>query len=83
MFTLYHHPFCPLSRAVRISMGEYGIGAEFIEERLWERRRGFLEINPANTLPVMIVGGAWRLRRADFGVERVLRPPREEHPRGH
>ena len=56
MFTLYHHPFCPLSRAVRISMGEYGIGAEFIEERLWERRRGFLEINPANTLPVMIVG---------------------------
>ena len=32
---------------------------------------------------VMIIGGAWRLRRADFGVERVLRPPREEHPRGH
>ena len=32
---------------------------------------------------VMIIGGAWRLRRADFGVERVLQPPREEHPRGH
>lgn len=32
---------------------------------------------------VMILGGAWRLRRADFGVDRVLHPTRDEHPRGH
>lgn len=36
---------------------------------------------------VMIVGGAWRLRQADFGVERVVRdpsvPPSDTHPRGH
>lgn len=43
---------------------------------------------------IMIVGGAWRLRRTDFGVERVehvLQEPgalrsgarRPKHPRGH
>lgn len=57
-FTLHHHPFCPFSRAVRIAFGEYGIGAEFIEQRTWERRREFLEINPAGTLPVLIVGSS-------------------------
>ena len=31
----------------------------------------------------MIVGGGWRLRRADYGVERVVHPARDEHPRGH
>lgn len=51
--TLYHHPFCPLSRAVRIAFGEYGLGAGFIEERVWERRREFLAMNPAGTLPVL------------------------------
>jgi len=32
---------------------------------------------------VMVAGGAWRLRSADFGVDRVLHPPQEQHPRGH
>jgi len=54
--TLFHHPFCPFSRAVRISFGEYGLGAEFIEERVWERRHDFLARNPAATLPVLIDG---------------------------
>lgn len=61
MFTLHHHPFCPFSRTIRIAMGEYGIGAEFIEERTWERRREFLEINPANSLPVLLVGQAGKV----------------------
>jgi glutathione S-transferase len=56
MFTLYHHAFCPFSRAVRIALGEYGIGAEFREERVWERRAEFLQLNPAGTLPVLIIG---------------------------
>lgn len=68
MFTLYHHPFCPFSRTVRIAMGEYGVGAEFIEERTWERRRAFLEMNPANTLPVLMVGQAGRV----VGVRAIL-----------
>lgn len=56
MLTLYHHPFCPFSRSVRIALGEYGLNAEFIEERPWERRRDFLVVNPAGSLPVMIDG---------------------------
>lgn len=56
MLTLYHHPFCPFSRTVRIAFGEYGLSAEFIEERPWERRRDFLIVNPAGSLPVMIEG---------------------------
>ena len=54
--TLIHHTFCPFSRAIRISFGEYGLGAEFIEERVWERRREFLAVNPAGTLPVLLDG---------------------------
>lgn len=56
MLTLYHHPFCPFSRAVRIAFGEFGLSAEFIEERAWERRRAFLIVNPAGLLPVLIDG---------------------------
>lgn len=65
---MHHHPFCPFSRAVRIALGEYGIGAEFTEERTWDRRREFLEINPAGTLPVMTVGDASRL----IGVRAII-----------
>lgn len=58
MLTLYHHPFCPFSRAVRIAFGEYGLSAEFIEERVWERRREFLIVNPSGSLPVLLDGDA-------------------------
>ena len=37
MLTLFHHPLCPLSRYVRLIMGEYGIEARLVEERFWER----------------------------------------------
>ncbi len=57
MFNLYHHPFSPASRSVRLALGEYGLAAEFIEERTWERRREFLVVNPAGTLPVLLDGG--------------------------
>jgi glutathione S-transferase len=56
MLTLYHHPFCPFSRCVRIAFGEYGLSAEFIEERVWERRREFLIVNPSGSLPVLLDG---------------------------
>lgn len=50
---LYHRPFCPLSRFVRLALGEYGVEAELIEERPWARREAFLLLNPAGTLPVL------------------------------
>jgi len=54
MSTLFHHPFCPHSRFVRVALSEYGVAARLIEERTWERRRDFLAINPAGTTPVLV-----------------------------
>jgi glutathione S-transferase len=54
MSTLFHHPFCPHSRFVRLALGEYGVAARLIEERTWERRRDFLAVNPAGTTPVLV-----------------------------
>ncbi|HLL26303.1 MAG TPA: glutathione S-transferase family protein [Xanthobacteraceae bacterium] len=53
---LFHHPFCPHSRFIRLVFGEYGIGAELIEENVLARRPEFLELNPAGTTPVLIDG---------------------------
>jgi glutathione S-transferase len=57
MLTLFHHPFCPHSRFIRLALGEYGIAPHLVEERVWERRHEFLAINPAATTPVMVVEG--------------------------
>lgn len=54
MLTLFHHPFCPLSRFVRIALVEHGLETRQIEERAWERRRDFLLLNPAGTVPVLV-----------------------------
>jgi len=57
MLTLFHHPLCPRSRYVRLILGEYGIEARTVEERVWERREEFLVLNPAAELPVMVTEG--------------------------
>jgi glutathione S-transferase len=57
MPTLFHHPYCPHSRFVRLALGEYGVTVQLIEERAWERRHDFLVINPAGTTPVLIDEG--------------------------
>lgn len=53
MIRLYHHPLDGASRSVRLVLGEYGLGADLVEERVWERREAFLVMNPAGTLPVL------------------------------
>src|SRR3979490_228941 len=58
MFTLFHHPFCPHSRFVRLALGEYGLDLRLVDERAWERREGFLALNPAGTTPVLISEGS-------------------------
>ena len=55
--TLFHHPFCPHSRFVRLVLGEYGIAARLVEERVWDRREAFLALNPAGTTPVLVEEG--------------------------
>ncbi len=54
MYTLFHHPFCPQSRFVRLVLGEYGLDLKLVEERAWERREAFLALNPAGATPVLI-----------------------------
>ena len=57
MITLFHHPFCPHSRFVRIALGEYRVAPRLVEERIWERRDEFLALNPEGTTPVLIEEG--------------------------
>src|SRR5215475_12256145 len=57
MYTLFHHPFCPHSRFIRLVLGEYSLDLRLVEERAWERREGFLALNPAGETPVLTVEG--------------------------
>ncbi|MEH3119465.1 MAG: glutathione S-transferase family protein [Methylorubrum populi] len=54
MATLYHSPFCPNSRFIRLVLAEMGMEPTLVEERAWERRRDFLVVNPAGTTPVLV-----------------------------
>jgi glutathione S-transferase len=54
MLTLFHHPFCPHSRFIRLVLGELGVAPRLVEERTWERRHDFLALNPAGTTPVLV-----------------------------
>lgn len=54
MLTLFHHPDCPHSRFVRLALREYGLPVRQIIERIWERRKEFLILNPAGTTPVLL-----------------------------
>jgi len=65
MITLFHHPLSVPSRFVRLVLAECEITPELVEERVWERRAEFLQLNPAGTLPVLVendgppIAGAW------------------------
>ncbi|PYE87607.1 glutathione S-transferase family protein [Phyllobacterium leguminum] len=54
MLTLFHHPMSSGSRYARLILSEYGVEAELIEEKPWTRRKEFLALNPAGTLPVLL-----------------------------
>jgi len=58
MLTLFHHPFCPHSRFVRLVLDELGLPVRLAEERTWERRQEFLTLNPAGTTPVLVEDAA-------------------------
>jgi glutathione S-transferase len=66
---LFHHPFCPHSRFVRLMLGEYGVAARLVEERVWERREAFLLLNPAGTTPVLVEEGHPAVPGADIIAE--------------
>jgi glutathione S-transferase len=69
MLTLFHHPFCPFSRFIRVALGEYGETPRLVEERVWERRVEFLTLNPAGTTPVLLEDGRPPVPGADIIAE--------------
>ena len=54
MRILYHLPLDPGSRKVRLILAEKGVTAELKTEAVWERREGFLRLNPAGEVPVLV-----------------------------
>ena len=57
MLTLFHHPMFAACRFVRLAFGEYGEELALIEEKPWTRRKEFLALNAAGTLPVLLAEG--------------------------
>jgi len=53
MRTLYHLWLSPMSRKVRLVLGEKKLPFELRFERTWERRPEFLAMNPAGKVPVL------------------------------
>ncbi len=54
MRRLYHLPFDPLSRKVRLLLAEKKLEFTCVVEPVWERRETFLALNPAGEVPVLI-----------------------------
>jgi glutathione S-transferase len=69
MPSLIHHPLCPHSRYVRLIMGELGMEADLTEEKVWERRREFLMLNPAGSTPVLVEENVCAIPGADVIAE--------------
>lgn len=53
MRKLYHLWLSPYSRKVRLALKEKGLDFTLQVEKVWERRPGFLAINPAGLVPVL------------------------------
>ena len=52
--TLHHFPLDPASRQVRLALGEKRLSFAETQERYWERRSGFLALNPSGVTPVLV-----------------------------
>ena len=54
MYKLYYIPLNFYCRAARLILLEKNISFKIINEPYWKRREGFLKINPAGDLPVIV-----------------------------
>jgi glutathione S-transferase len=82
MLTLFHQTLCPLSRYVRLMLGEYGLTARLVEEKFWERREDFLLLNPAGVLPVLVEEGQPPIPGAAIITEYIEETRGADHPDG-
>jgi len=57
MIRLYHFPLSPFCRKVRLVLAEKKLEAELVEERYWEGRADFLQMNPLGKVPVLRADG--------------------------
>ncbi|RUT30352.1 glutathione S-transferase family protein [Arsenicitalea aurantiaca] len=55
MARLLHHTLDPASRLARLMFAEYGVGVELEAIKPWSRDPLLLEINPAATVPILLV----------------------------
>ena len=51
---LYHLPLSPFSRKVRLVLAEKRLPFELRQEKPWERRAEYLDLNPAGTVPTLV-----------------------------
>ncbi len=54
MRVLYHQPLSPYSRKVRLVLAERRLAFELKQEKPWDRRPEYLELNPAGTVPTLV-----------------------------
>lgn len=55
MNKLFHYPLDPFCRRIRLSLAESGTDIELVEEKPWDARVPFLQLNPTGQLPVMVL----------------------------
>lgn len=52
---LFHQPLDVASRFARLVLAEYAVETALQVERVWEQRKAFLQLNPAATVPVLLM----------------------------
>jgi len=80
MYTLYHQSLCPFSRKIRFLFTEKNISFELIKENFWERRKEFIAINTAGTVPVLFDK---RNHHIICGSSVIVEYIEEKHNEGH
>ena len=53
MFRFFHAPLSPFCRKVRLVLSEKKIEFELVEEKYWEKRDDFINLNPSGKVPVL------------------------------
>lgn len=67
MTDLFHYPFCPRSRAIRLALSELGQHVTLTEETPWSWRPELLALNPSGELPILrlsdgtLIAGAYAI----------------------
>lgn len=52
---IYHFQLCPFSRKLRLLLAEKNIEFSLKYEPFWQRRKGFIKINPTGLTPTVII----------------------------